>query len=129
MRARYSHQKGYVIASRRTNRPTVRTVKRSLKFGPTTAKYFGLAILAVLAVIMLTRSSENSASAYTKLQLNKDIGTTEREVREAQLAAQRVKSLEETQKDTALTGQMQPMQNADYSLEKGEVAGASTQAP
>ena len=128
MRARYSRQQGYVIASRRTNRPTVRTVKRTLKFGPTTAKYFGLAVLAVLATIMLTHSNADSADAYTSSTLNQKIGTAERQVEQAQLEAQRAQSLKEIQ-NTQVAGQMQPMQSADYSVQTGEVAGASTAKP
>jgi hypothetical protein len=128
MRARYSRQQGYVIARRRTTtRPTVRTVQRKLTFGPTTAKYFGLVVLAILAIVMLTRSSASSADAYQELQLNKEIGSSEQKIEEMKLEAKRAQSIQEIQ-NTALKDQMQPMQNVEYP-EKGEVAGASTAKP
>lgn len=127
MRARYSKQQGYVIASRRSNRPTIRTVQRKISFGPTTAKYFGLAVLAVLAVIMLTRSTASSTGAYEQFQLKKEIGTVESEIEQMRAEANRAKSIEEIQ-NTALKDQMQQMQAADH-IEEGEVAGASTSTP
>lgn len=127
MRARYSRQRGYVIARQRTARSTVRTSQRKFKFGPTAAKYLGLAVLAVLAVVMLTQSSKNSTNAYTQNQLRKEIGQEDQDIERLRLEARRAQSIQEIQ-DTGVKQEMQPMGDVQY-VEKGEVAGVSTAAP
>lgn len=131
MRARYSKQRGYVIASRsRSMRPTVRTVQRKIKFGPTAARYLGIMVLCILGIIMLTRSSASSTDAYAQNQLRKDIGQVTQDIGELNLAAQRAKAVQEIQNSAVKEG-MTPVTNAEFveegNVEKGEVAGASTQ--
>jgi|GEM_PF-6342902 len=129
MSARYSRNQGYTIASkrRRTNRPVVRSVQRKLTFGPTTAKYFGLAVLAILAIIMLTRSSASSGDVYASLNLTKQISDTQSQIDEVKLEAEREQSLQAVQ-NTPVQASMVPMTGVGY-VEKGQVAGVSTEAP
>lgn len=125
MRTRYSRTTGYVVANRRAaSRPTIRTVQKKMSLGPTTAKFLGVAVLAVLAVIMLTRSSASSTDAYTQFELKKAIGAEERQLEEMRLEAQRAQSIQEIQK-SAVKDELVPMGQAGF-IEKGEVAGAST---
>lgn len=125
MRARYSRNTGYVITNRRAAaRPTIRTAQKKLALGPTTAKFLGLAVLAVLAVVMLTRSSASSTDAYQQFELKKAIGGVEREIEQMRLEAQRAQSIQEIQ-NSVLKEAMQPMDQVEY-IEEGEVAGAST---
>ena len=127
LRARYSKQRGYEIARQRSVRSTVRTSQRRFKFGPTAAKYLGLAVLAVLAVVMLTQSSKNSTNAYTQNSLRKDVGQASQDIERLQLEARRAQSIQDIQ-NTTVKNELQPMGQPDY-VQKGEVAGVATTAP
>lgn len=125
MRARYSKTRGYVVASRRSvARQTVRTNTTKVKFGPMAARYFGMLILVVLAVVMLTRSSSSSTEAYSQNQLRKEVGKVNQEIEQLRLEAQRAQTIQEIQNTSVKEG-MQPVKDAEF-VEVGEVAGATT---
>lgn len=128
MGARYSSRSGYTV-TRKTpvRRPAVRTVQRRVKFGPTTAKFFGLGVLAILAVVMLTQSSTNATNAYKQSDVREDISHVEQDVERLKLEAKRAESLQSIQ-DTKVKDQMEPVKSSDY-VEAGDVAGASTAKP
>lgn len=127
MRARYSSQQGYVISTKRAKRQVIRPTQRRIKFGPTAAKYLGLGVLAVLAVVMLSQSTGNNTAAYDQSNLRKDISEVNQNVESLKLEAKRATSVEEVQK-AAVRAQMTPMPAAVDYVEGGEVAGASTLA-
>ena len=131
MSARYSRQSGYTIAQRTTRRPTVRTVQRKIKFGPTTAKYMGLAILGILALVMVTRSSNNATEAYNQNAIRTQTSTTSTEVDNLRLEAKREQAIQNIQ-NTPVKDQLQTAGQVDY-VDKGDVsgqvAGASTTKP
>lgn len=128
MAARYSRHAGYTVSKRAPiRRQTVRTVQRRVRFGPTTAKFFGLAVLAILAVIMLTQSSTNATTAYKQTEIRNQVGQADQDIEQLQLEAKRAQSLQAVQQ-TPVKDQMQPMGQVDY-VEKGDVAGASTTEP
>ena len=125
MAARYSRQSGYTV-SRQSRRATVRTVPRKVGFGPHAARYFGIGILAVVALFMLTQSSTGATSAYTKNDLNKQISQVGGDVASLQLEAKRVQSLQNVQNsDTAKAMVPVAAQDVTY-VQKGDVAGVST---
>lgn len=124
MGARYSRQTGYTISRRAIKRPTIRTVQRRVRFGPTAAKFIGLGVLTILAVIMLTQSSTSATQAYKQNQLRQETSQVEQDIARLQLEAKRAQSLENIQK-TTLKDQMEPVGGVDF-LKPGEVAGAST---
>jgi hypothetical protein len=125
MGARYSKTRGYSVPSRRPiARQTVRTNTTKVKFGPMAARYFGMAILVVLAVVMLTRSSSSSTEAYTQNQLRKEVGKAAQEIEQLKLEAKRAQTIQEIQNTNVKDG-MQPVKDAEF-VETGEVAGATT---
>ena len=128
MGARYSKQAGYTVTRRApVRRKTVRTVQRGVKFGPTTAKYFGLAVLGILAIVMLTQSSTNATNAYKQNEIKKEISHIDQDVERLKLEAKRAESLQTIQQ-SALKDQMEPVKQVEP-VEKGEIAGASTEKP
>ena len=130
MRTRYSRTRGYVVDRRPKARPTVRTVQRKITFGPAAARYLGLGVLVVLGIIMFSRAGDNSTSAYTTSQLNKDIGQANQDIDELKLAAKRAESLQAIQ-NTAAKDAMVPVSSAQFisqgNVDTGEVAGVATQ--
>jgi TolA-binding protein len=124
MNARYSSKAGYTIQKKAPRRPTVRTVQRRIRFGPTTAKFFALGVLAVLAIVMLTQSSNNATNAYRQNELRKQVTQVDQDIDRLQLEAKRAQSLESIQQ-TAIKDQLETTTRVDY-IEKGDVAGAST---
>lgn len=124
MGARYSRHSGYTI-SKRHGRATVRTVPRKVGFGPNAARYFGLGLLAVIALVMLTQSSTRATSAYTENDLAKQISQVNGDIDALRLEARRVQSLQNLQ-DSAAKKDMEPIKDVTY-VEKGEVAGARTE--
>jgi type II secretory pathway pseudopilin PulG len=88
------------------------------------ARYFGMAILVVLAVVMLTRSSSSSTEAYTQNQLRKEVGKAAQEIEQLKLEAKRAQTIQEIQNTNVKDG-MQPVKDAEF-VETGEVAGATT---
>ena len=127
MGARYSRQSGYTVARRTAARPTVRTAQSRAKFGPTAAKMFGLAALAILAVVMLSQAGTSTTAAYQQNQLRQQVSQADQDVQALQLEAQRAKSIQQIQ-NTPVKDQMQPVQNAGH-VEVGDVAGVSTSRP
>lgn len=128
MSARYSRQTGYTIAKRQPRRAAIRTVQRQVRFGPTTAKFLGLAVLAILALIMVAKSGTNATSAYQKNDLNKAISQQEQDLDSLRLNAKRAQSLQEAQ-TSPVKDQLQTAGNVHYVQkgdEKGQVAGVST---
>lgn len=130
MGARYSRHAGYTISQRRaTTRTTVRTTKPKLAFGPHTARYFGLAILAVIAIVVVTQSSTRATSAYQQNDLRTKLGQTNADIDALKLEAKRAQSLQSIQSAAAKqTMEQVPAQDITY-VEKGDVAGVSTDAP
>lgn len=128
MGARYSKQQGFTIANRAGRpRQTQRTVQPKVSFGPTAAKYFGLGILAVIALVMLTQQSTRATSAYKENDLRKSVSQVQGDVESLKMEARRAQSLQSLQ-DSAQAKAMQPMGEPTY-IEKGQVAGAATAAP
>ncbi|MEI6478106.1 MAG: hypothetical protein WCO52_03915 [bacterium] len=128
MAARYSHKSGYTVTRRApARRQAVRTVQRRVKFGPTTAKFLGLAVLAILAVVMLTQSSTNATSAYKQTAVRTQISQSQQDIEQLQLEAKRAQSLQTVQQ-SPIKDQMTPTTQVDY-VEKGTVAGVSTEKP
>jgi hypothetical protein len=126
--ARYSRHTGYTIA-RRTRRPAVRTTGRRVRFGPTTAKFFALAVLAILAVLMLTQSGTNATTAYKQTSLRRETSQVDQDIQRLRLEATRAQSIQAIQQG-ALKDQMQPVQDGEVGhIEKGQVAGAATSKP
>jgi hypothetical protein len=128
MGARYSKQSGYTIAKRTpTTRATRRTLPQKVGFGPTAAKYLGLGVLAIIALVMLTQQSTRATGAYTENGLRQSISQVNGDVDALQLEAKRAQSLEALQ-DSAVAKTMQPVGSVTYA-ETGQVAGATTSAP
>lgn len=127
MRARYSRHSGYSISRQSGRKPALRSTAQTLKFGPTSAKYLGLAVLAVLAMVMITQSSGSTTAGYEQSSLRKDISKVDQDIERLRLEAKRAQSVQEIQNTTLKDG-MVPMEKAQY-IEKGEVAGVSTSAP
>jgi len=130
MSARYSRTNGYTIA-KRTARPPVRTVQRRIKFGPTTAKFFGLTVLAILAAIMLSQASTNNLAAYQQNDLRKQASQVDADIERLRVDADRVRSIQSIQQ-AQVKKDMVPIGNPDHIQagdEQGQVAGVSTQKP
>lgn len=125
MGARYSRTTGYTVARRTPARPTVRTVQRRVKFGPTTAKYFGLAVLAILAVIMLSQVGGDNTSAYKQTALRREASQVSQDNANLQLEATRLQSVQAIQ---SAKKDMVPVTDVTH-VEQGDVAGVSTAAP
>jgi hypothetical protein len=127
MGARYSRQSGYTVARRSPARPTVRGSQGRVSFGPTAAKVFGFAALAILAVVMLSQAGTNTTSAYQQNQVRQETSQADQDVQALQLEAQRAQSIQEIQ-NSPVKSQMQPVQSVGY-VEQGDVAGVSTSRP
>jgi hypothetical protein len=128
MGARYSRTSGYTISRRSTpSRPTVRTVQRKVTLGPTAAKIMGIGVLAVLAVLMLSSSSKSNTSLYDQNQARKDISQVNQDIERLKLEAKRAASIEAIQQ-SPVKDSMVPTDKVEF-IEKGEVAGASTEQP
>jgi len=128
MGARYSRHSGYTISKRRSaTRATVRTAPRTFGFGPNTARYFGLGVLAIIAIVVVTNSSTRATSAYQQNALNQQVGQVNGDIDALKLEAKRAQSLQNIQ-NTPAKADMQPVDNVTY-VEKGDVAGVSTSAP
>ena len=127
MSARYSRQAGYTIDRRKNRKPAVRTVQRRVRFGPNTAKYFGLALLGILALIMVTKSTTNSTLGYNQNQIRSASSKVAADVDALKLEATREKAIQNIQngpvKDT-----LQTAGQVDY-VQQGDVAGVSTAKP
>ena len=93
-------------------------------FGPTAAKVFGFAALAILAVVMLSQAGTNTTAAYQQNQVRQQTSQAEQDVQALQLEAQRAQSIQQIQ-SSPVKGQMQPVQGVGY-VEQGDVAGVST---
>ena len=127
MSARYSRQAGFTIAKRSSgSRPAIRTVQRRVRFGPTTAKFMGLAVLAILAIVMLSQSGTSATSVYQQNQLRQKTSQVDQEMEALQLEAKRAQSLQSIQQ-TPVKDKMESVGKVEF-VEKGEVAGVSTQA-
>jgi uncharacterized protein HemX len=127
MGARYSRQSGYTIAKRSPARPTVRGAKPGLTFGPTAAKVFGFAILAILGVVMLSQAGGGTTTAYQQNNLRQQISQTDQQTQALQLEAERAQSIQQISTSPA-KNQMQPVQSVG-NVETGDVAGVSTSRP
>lgn len=128
MATRYSSKTGYTVTKRTpARRQTVRTVQRRVRFGPTTAKFLGLAVLAVLAVVMVTQSSSNATTAYKQNDVQKEVSHVEQDIDRLKLEARRAQSLQSIQQ-TPIKDSMQPSTDVGY-VEKGNVAGVATEVP
>ena len=129
MAARYSKQSGYTISKRSApvRRTTQRTVAGKVGFGPTTARYIGLAVLAIIALVMLTQQSTRATGAYRENDLRKSVSQVSGDVSALQLEAKRAQSLQSLSASSVAPG-MQPVGNVTY-VEQGQVAGVSTAKP
>ena len=129
MAARYSRQSGYTISKSGSpvRRTTQRTVPNKVGFGPTTARYIGLSVLAIIALVMLTQQSTRATGAYKENDLRKSISQVSGDVDALQLEAKRAQSLQALSASAAAQG-MQPDTNVSY-VEHGQVAGVSTSKP
>lgn len=129
MAARYSKQSGYTISTRKqtVRRSTQRTVPKKIGFGPLAARYFGLAVLAIIALVMLTQQSTRATGAYQESALRKSISQVDGDVASLQLEAKRAQSLQNLQSSGNAQG-MIPVGNVT-SVENGQVAGVSTTKP
>lgn len=126
MATRYSSKTGYTVTRRKpVRRQTVRTVGRRVSFGPTTAKYLGLAVLAVLAIVMISQSSSNATTAYKQNEVRREVSQTQQDIDRLKLEAKRAESLQSIQQ-TPVKDQMQPATVIDR-VEIGDVAGVSTE--
>lgn len=105
----------------------VRSTARRVKLGPTTAKFFGLAVVAILAIVMVTQSSSNATTAYKQGDVKQQISTTDQDIERLKLEARRAQSLSQVQQ-TPIKDQLEQTKQADYT-EKGDVAGVSTEKP
>ena len=128
MSARYSSGSGYTV-KRRTpvKRPTVQKTPSAFKLGPNTAKFLGLALLAILAAVMITQSSGSATTAYQQSDVRSSISETDQQVQDMQLQADRDQSLQNAE-NTPVKSQMQQTTQVNQ-VQTGDVAGASTQRP
>lgn len=122
MGARYSRQTGYTLTRRAPVRPTIRTVQRRVRIGPTAAKFIGLAILAILVGFALTNNGSTATSAYQQNAMRKQVSQVQQDVDSLKLEAERVRSIEQSP-----PADLQPVNQVDYV--NGIVAGASTTKP
>lgn len=126
MAARYSGQAGYSVRKRTSvRRPGVQKAQSNFKFGPTTAKFLGLVVLAILGAVMVSQSSGNATTAYKQSDIRKEIGQTNQDVERLQLEAKRAQSLQEIQAGTVKDGMEQTTKTEQ--VEIGTVAGVSTE--
>lgn len=136
MGARYSRQTGYTVAKRSTpaRRTTTRTVQRQVKFGPTTARYIGLALLGVLALVGVSRKTGVSTTTYQDSQVRSQISNEQADLNNLNIEAQRQRTLKALQdSQVAAKEGLQPVTAVDQvpvgDVEKGQVAGVSTTKP
>lgn len=127
MAVRYSRQTGYTVSSRKNYAQPKRTVQKRIKFGPTTGKMLGLIAITILAIVMISQSSGRATNVYEQNSLRKDKSIVEQDIERLKIEAQRAQSLQAVQ-NTAVKDGMQPMGDVEY-VEKGTVAGASTEQP
>ena len=130
MGARYSRSAGYTISKRTVSRPPVRTTQKKLTFGPTTAKLFGMAVLAILALVMVANSNKSATDPYSQNALRQQISQVQQDNDSLKLQAQRYQAVASIQQ-TPVKAEMTPMdpQNEPQYVEKGTVAGVSTARP
>lgn len=124
MGARYSRQTGYTITAKKQARNVYRAPQKSLKFGPTTAKIFGIVALAILAIVMVSQSNGRQTNVYTQNDLNKQQSAVQQDIDRLKLEAKRAQSLQSVQ-NTAIKDSMEPIKDVQY-VEKGDVAGVAT---
>jgi hypothetical protein len=74
---------------------------------------------------MLTQSSTNATTAYKENEIKKEIGHIDQDIERLKLEAKRAESLQSVQQ-TAVKEGLEPVKQVEH-IEKGEVAGASTQ--
>ncbi len=128
MGARYSRNTGYTISKRTVARAPMRTTQKRVTFGPTTAKFFGLAVLAILALVMLS-NTKSATSPYTDSALRNNISQVDQENTNLQLQAERYQAINAISQDPA-KAQMVPMSSSEPTyVDKGDVAGVSTARP
>jgi hypothetical protein len=127
MSARYSRQAGYTIDKRNVRKPAVRTVQRRVKFGPNTAKYFGLAILGILALIMVAKTTDISTLGYKQNQIRATSSKVAADVDALKLEATRDKAIQNIQ-NSPVKDTLQTAGQVDY-VQQGDVAGVSTAKP
>ena len=126
MGARYSRQTGYTMLKRPASRPTIRTVQRRVRFGPTTAKFIGLAVLAILAGLMLTQSGKRATDAYQQNQLRNQTSQVDQDIERLQLEARRLQTVPAIS-NTPVKNDMTPITKDPVNfVQTGDVAGAST---
>jgi hypothetical protein len=129
MSARYTRQAGYTLDKRQNRKPAVRTVQRRVRFGPNTAKYIGLAILGILALVMVTKVTGVSTTGYNQNQIRTASSKVRADVDALQLEATRNRAIQRIQtspvKDTLQTP---GPGSVDY-VQQGDVAGVSTAKP
>ena len=128
MSARYSGQAGYTVRKRTApRRPGVQKTQSKFKLGPTTAKFLGLAVLAILGAVMVSQSSGNATTAYKQSDIRKDISQTNQDVDRLTLEAKRAQSLQAIENSPVKDGMEQT--TATQQVETGNVAGVSTAKP
>ena len=93
MGARYSRHAGYTVARRQSKRSVSRTVSRKFRFGPTTAKYLGLGVLAVIALVAATQSNSGVTRDYQQAALTKQLSQNNATIEAMKLEAKREQSL------------------------------------
>ena len=127
MSARYSRQSGYTVPKRSAARPTMRSVQRRFKVGPTAAKFIGLAVLAILLLVISSVESSSSTAAYRKTAVDQETAKVDQDIKALTLNADRSQSIQDIQQ-SAVKDQMVPVGQStpvDY-VEQGSVAGVST---
>ena len=122
MGARYSRHTGYTVPKRTTARPTVRTVQRRIKFGPTTAKFIGLIVLAVLAALAVAATGNATTSSYTNTQITSQTAQVNADNQALTLEVDREKSIQTVAAHDPNKQTMVPVDQVGF------VAGASTEA-
>ena len=137
MSARYSHKTGYTIARRQpVRRATVRTVERRVKFGPTTAKYIGLAILGIIAIsLTASKVGVSTTQVYNNTQLSTQVNQEQQKLESLQEQASRLQSLAAVQSNPDLTkqysspGPIDQISSTPGPTPTGQVAGVATVVP
>jgi len=127
MSARYSRQSGYTVPQRQAARPSMRSVQRRFKVGPTAAKFIGMAVLAILLLVISSISSNSSTTAYRKTALDQQTAKVDQDIKSLTLNADRSQSIQDIQQ-SPVKDQMVPVGQptpVDY-VETGKVAGVST---
>jgi len=130
MGARYSRNQGYTISKRSVGRAPVRTTQKKISFGPTTAKFFGLAVLAILMLVMVSNSTKGATNPYDENAIRQQISQVDQDIDSLKVQAQRDQAVANIQQSPVVS-QMVPMdpQTDPQYVEKGNVAGVSTARP